>query len=155
MWFVCLVRPMKKNAFSFASGYQWEIASGLRMGACIHFHSQCCDPHITWTWTGPEHATPVSVSSYVPKSCCVYKVLFPWWSSSPPVLAIFLPLPLQNSLSPEGEDLLETFHLRLNIPRSFTLWISSSCQSLYLFSFAEGWLFSDDGWARHNTTDFD
>ena len=33
--------PMKKINFSFTSGCQLEIDSGLRMGACVSILSQC------------------------------------------------------------------------------------------------------------------
>lgn len=42
----------------------------------------------------------------------------------------------------------KTSHLGLNAARSITLRTLSSCQPLYLFSYATGGRFSDDGWAR-------
>lgn len=48
---------------------------------------------------------------------------------------------------PWVEELKEASHLGLGVLRSLTLGMSS-CGSLYLFSSAAGWCFSDDGWAR-------
>lgn len=39
---------LEKIKFSFVSGYQLKIASGLRKRFCVHFFSQCWDP--IWIW---------------------------------------------------------------------------------------------------------
>lgn len=55
--------PLKKTNFSFASGYQLEIASGLGMGAGVHISQ-----HWDHMWCRPEQALcvlPQSLSSYV------------------------------------------------------------------------------------------
>jgi hypothetical protein len=69
-------------------------------------------------------------------------------SSSPSSYSTTLP-PLQGSLSPQGSDLIETSHLGLSVPRSFTFCVTSGCGSLHLFPSAAGGSFSEDGWARH------
>jgi hypothetical protein len=58
--------PLDKTKFSFASCYQLEIASGLGMGACVHFSFQML---LVQTHTGPVHAASVSVSSHLHQSC--------------------------------------------------------------------------------------
>lgn len=66
-------------------------------------------------------------------------------SSLPLVLTVFLlPLP-QDSMIPEGKNLMETFCLELVVPKSLILCIMSSCEYVYLFPYASGRSSSDDG----------
>lgn len=61
------------------------------------------------------------------------------------ILILFLPPPLWDSLSYKGRDLMETSKLWLNVPRFLILFVMSCYESLYLFPFARGGGFSDDG----------
>jgi hypothetical protein len=49
------------------------------------------------------------------------------------------------SLSSEGRDLMETFHLGMSVPRSLTLCVMPDSGSLHLFLSAVGGNFSEDG----------
>lgn len=69
-------------------------------------------PHLIHAHAVSAHAPTVSVSSCVLHSWRVYKAFFPWGlPSSPPLWRV----------SPEGRVLVETSHLRLNVPKSFSL----------------------------------
>lgn len=59
-------------------------------------------------------------------------------------------LPVSSSVPrSEWKDMMDTSYLVLKMPRSFTDYILSSCESLCLFSSTEGRCLSDEGWGRH------
>jgi hypothetical protein len=72
--------------------------------------------------------------------------LFPLFSLA---LTLFLPPFLQESLGPEGKDLMEISCLGLAVSRSLTLCILPAYGFLYLFPSAAGGSFPADGRARH------
>ena len=88
------------------------------------------------------HAFNVNVSLYVLQLCCVLEGLD---SYCPPSL---LPLTLSCylSLRYEGKQLVETYHLGLDVPWSLIFRIFSGCESL--FPSAAGGNFYDDGWRK-------
>ena len=80
------------------------------------------------TCAGPVHAAKVCESICGSALLCL-EGLISLLSSLPLALTIFVLLLLQSSLIPEGENLMETSHLGLSVPRSLTLHIVS-CGSL-------------------------
>jgi hypothetical protein len=60
---------LEKTKFSFTSSYQMEIASGLRMGACVSF-LHTLGPHLLQTCTGPVHNVTVSISLALSRRPC-------------------------------------------------------------------------------------
>lgn len=95
---------------------------GLGMGACVHF-SQCWDS--IWCRTHQDLCV-------LPQTLWVCLCLEGLAFCPPSILALNLLLPplLKNSLSTEWRDMMETSHLGLSAPRSFTLCTLSSCRSL-------------------------
>lgn len=74
MAFILIEIPLKKTNFSFASGYRLEIASGLGMGAGVHFSQ-----HWDHMWCRPEQALsmmPQSLSSCVLVVLCLKGLVF-------------------------------------------------------------------------------
>lgn len=78
------------------------------------------------------------------KSWCVWKVLFYWHYIFSLALTTWLPS-LKSSLSPEGRGFIETFHLGLGAPRSLTICMFSSYESLHISHLLKGRNWSDDG----------
>lgn len=118
---------MEKNSFSFASGYQLEIASGLWMGANVHVYSQDWGPHMTWTCKGPVHAAPVSLSSssVVSRSSCFFGVFHSHW-----LLQSFC-LIFYRVHGAFRRYFMKTFHLGISVPRSLTVWTLFSWVSVF------------------------
>ena len=133
--------------FSFASGYQLQIASWLELGFCVYFSFSVLGIYLAWTCASFGHIVTVSVSVYKP--CCVWKTRFLW--NYPSLLAhtVLLPSPPCSSLTPKGRtSLMKTFHVGLSAPKSLSLCTLCSFESLcYSLPFARS--LSDDGWARH------
>lgn len=86
--------PLEKTDFPFASRCRLQIVSWLGVGPHIHFPLLVLGPHLSWTCADLAHAATGSVSSYVPPSSCVWKLLFLFRNFlSPLTLAAFSPLP--------------------------------------------------------------
>lgn len=64
-------------------------------------------------------------------------------------LIIFLPLLLYGNPRLEENSVIQTIHLRLSVPKSFTLCIFSSCGSVWQFPLTSRRYFSDEGWVEH------
>jgi hypothetical protein len=84
------------------------------------------------THAGPVHAASVSVNLCKSILFC----LDAWCSPSSLSLTLFSPPLLQDSLSPENRDYIETSYLRLRVPKYLTLFIMYEGVSLYLFTSA-------------------
>ena len=86
---------------------------------------------------------------YLLISLCISPVVFPCVSlelfTTSGSFYIFLPI-LHKSLSLEGRDLMKTFHLESNAPKSPTFCILSSCGSLCLLLPVSRKSYSNDGW---------
>lgn len=143
--------PLEKTNYSFARDYQLEIDSRLGMGSCVHFFFQCQDP-IWYRSVQPWAHCHISVSSHmhcyaVFRRPCLFDILCPLW-----LLEYFCLLFFRLPRAPEGRDLMKTFHLGLLVSMSLTLFILSSCGSLFLFSSTVRRSFLNDAWARHWST---
>lgn len=128
--------PFGETNFSFASGYQLVITSGLGMGwgpvsiFLLNTGTLC--------GTGPVHAASHSVY----QSCL--EGLVSLGSTSPLSLELWPPPFLQSSLCWERKYLMGTSHLELGVTGTL-----SSCGSLCLSAPAARGSFYDAGWARH------
>ena len=132
----------KQTNFPFASGYPLETASGVVMGACVHFHSHRCNP----SDSEPCSTSACCCSLYEP--CCVYNVLFPWYHPSPPAVTWFflllcrVPWALRGGIWWRQPILNGIFH-GLSLPACYP------AEGLCICSHHVGGSFSNDGWARH------
>lgn len=86
----------------------------VRGGLGVHIPISMLEFCLGWSCAGPVHL-PVSVSSHVPHSCCVWKMLLPWRHPLPLALRIFLP-PLLNRFG--------IFVLVYSYITSFAFWLS-------------------------------
>lgn len=123
---------LEKSNFSYASGYQLEIASELRMDRVSTFLFSSRDL---------VQCRP-SVSSCVPDLLCLEGL-----DTSMSIPSDFLTLSASSSMSsliPEGRELMELSLTGLSSSRSHSLQIVC-LWSLYLFLSAAGGSFSDDG----------
>lgn len=103
---------------TFPSIHQYQIASWLGVGICVHFSFSVLEFHLVCTCAGLTSAAIVSVTSYVPLSCCVLKTLC---HPSHPAFIVFLPPLLYRSLYLSevlGRGLIRTSHLGLMAPMS-------------------------------------
>lgn len=73
---------------------QLQIDPVLEVGVGVHIPISVLGFCLGWSCAGPVYL-PVSMSSRVPHSCCVWKMLLPWRHPLPLALRIFLP-PLLN-----------------------------------------------------------
>ena len=97
-------------------------------------------PQLVWTCAGPGYAASVSVSSCV-HPCNGFREPRFLWCPPPPLARVLCPSPLlQDSLSPEGRDFMETFLLGLNATSSLILLVLSGCGSLRLFLYIKGFV---------------
>lgn len=104
-----------ENYFYFASGYQLEIPSVLGMGQCVHLSSDFKIP-----------SRPVPGLFLLPWSPWVHvgkrQGMGSWCPPSALALTLFVPTLPKGFL--RGKDMMETFLLRLSIPRSHMLCIT-------------------------------
>lgn len=161
---------LEKTHFSFASGCQLEMDSGLGMRACVCSLSQLWDP-IGFRTRWQQHAAPVSEFTRASLLWCVEGLVFLGFFSHHPslrvhtcvrplvcrgsrfsrcllpplALMLFLPPLPHRSLRPAGRDLVAVSHSGLGVLRSLVLCTLSRCGCSCLFSSAEGRSFSDDG----------
>ena len=79
----------------------------------------------------PVHAATESESTWpCSQLCCVLKALLPWCPLCPLAFKLFLSPLLQGPLRSEGRALMETSHLGLIVPVSFTFCTLPGCGSL-------------------------
>lgn len=93
---------MKKDNFSFANGGQLELASGLKMGVCVH----CSSWHRGLIWLRLVRAA--SLCEFI--CMCISSVVFRpcLLMSSHPSGSCILSPHLEDSLNTEGKDLIAT-----------------------------------------------
>lgn len=90
-------------------------------------------PHLVQIHAGPTHVATDFEFICVLILLCLEGFFLPCCPPYALTLTVF-PFPLlQGSLSCEGRDLMETCHLGLSVPGTFTLFTLSNCGSLYFF----------------------
>lgn len=119
----------RKVIFSFVSLCQLQIAFWLRVGAYVHFPPPHVQP-VQALWMFPQSLQSKCVSPVVSGRPSFLRVIH--HPSDSYFITLLLPLP-PGSLSAESRDLMETSHLRLNVPKSVPVCTQSSCGSLYFF----------------------
>lgn len=104
-------------------GHRWKL---------MHTSPLSSETPSAWPCASPMLAATVSVGSYVSRSCCVSKAhKAPLASSIPTGSYNFSYPPQQISPAPWGEDVMETSHWGLAVPKSLTLCTMSSGGCLY------------------------
>lgn len=100
----------------FADGCQLEMASGLRIEACVQFPSQLWEPPPGWSLCRPCVCCHGLGGSCVcqPVVLEIFEALFPWYHLSPLAITILLSLIQHCSLSSEGRPLMKESLLRLS-----------------------------------------
>lgn len=108
-WFVSSVRfPQRKVNFHLQMPVNWRWLlmdeTCMRDGTWFHSSFQLQKPHLPQTHGCFVHITTVPVGSSPCQSCCVQKILIPWFPQPLQALTFFL-LPLQLShMSPQVRD---------------------------------------------------
>lgn len=105
---------LEKTDFSFAGGYQLQIASWLGVGSHVYTHILVQALHLTWPVHVSWACAAVSVSFSVCRSCCVSKTIS--------LESGFYSLPTFSSVLLSEHWWLSWTHLGLSVPESLLLW---------------------------------